>query len=140
MRYGEALTGELAYVHLYVLSRNRGVPWEAYRAKATTVGHSKALRLDRALFQAHPEFATGEFNVNVLGPGAMLVTAKGPAPRPAHADPVLEAYLAFVEQQMIDRPGSSRPLTSEDVRGLDTLLVDVVVDRDEQLPDDFVLP
>ena len=113
----------------------------SYRAKATTVGHSKALRLDRALFQAHPEFATGEFKVSVLGPGAMLVTAKEPASRaPAETDPVLEAYLAFVEQQMTDRPQSIRPVTTEDVRGLDALLADVVVGRDEELADDFELP
>jgi antitoxin PrlF len=113
----------------------------SYRAKATTVGHSKALRLDRALFQAHPEFATGEFKVSVLGPGAMLVTAKTPASRePADADPVLEAYLAFLEQQMVSRPESIRPLTTEDVRGLERLLADVVIDRDEELPDDFELP
>ncbi|HEX9727903.1 MAG TPA: hypothetical protein VGA37_05320 [Gemmatimonadales bacterium] len=113
----------------------------SYRAKATTVGHSKALRLDRALFHAHPEFATGEFNVSVLGPGAMLVTARGPTSRkPAETDPVLEAYLAFVEQEMISRPESIRPLTTADVRGLDTLLADVVVARAEELADDFELP
>jgi antitoxin PrlF len=113
----------------------------SYRAKATTVGHSKALRLDRALFQAHPEFATGEFKVSVLGPGAMLVTAQAPARRrPNETDQVLEAYLAFVERQMTDRPASIRPLTTEDVRGLNALLADVVVGRDEELPDDFELP
>lgn len=113
----------------------------SYRAKATTVGHSKALRLDRALFRAHPEFASGEFNVDVLGPGAMLVTARAPASRkPVEADPVLEAYLAFVEQQMLQHPEYIRPVTTEDVRGLDTLLANVVVSSDEELPDDFQLP
>ncbi len=113
----------------------------SYNAKATTVGNSKALRLDRALFRAHPEFATGEFKVSVLGPGAMLVTAAArPGGEQAETDPVLEAYLAFVEQQMLNHPEYIRPLTTEDVRGLDTLLADVVVDRDEELPDDFELP
>ena len=113
----------------------------SYSAKATTVGNSKALRLDRALFRAHPEFATGEFKVSVLGPGAMLVTAAARATREqAETDPVLEAYLAFVEQQMVNHPESIRPLTTDDVRGLDRLLVDVVVDRDEELADDFELP
>jgi antitoxin PrlF len=113
----------------------------SYTAKATTVGNSKALRLDRALFRAHPEFATGEFKVSVLGPGAMLVTAAARATRePAETDPVLEAYLAFVEQQMVNHPERIRPLTTDDVRGLDTLLADVVVDRDEEPADDFELP
>lgn len=113
----------------------------SYTAKATTVGNSRALRLDRALVRAHPEFGTGDFKVSVLGPGAMLVTATERASREqAQADPVLEAYLAFVEQQMVNHPEHIRPLTSDDVRGLDTLLADVVVDRDEELADDFELP
>jgi len=113
----------------------------SYNAKATTVGNSKALRLDRALVRAHPEFATGEFKVSVLGPGAMLVTATARATRePAETDPGLDAYLAFVEQQMVNHPERIRPLTTDDVRGLDTLLADVVVDRDEELADDFGLP
>jgi antitoxin PrlF len=79
--------------------------------------------------------------VSVLGPGAMLVTAAARATRePAETDPVLEAYLAFVEQQMVNHPERIRPLTTDDVRGLDTLLADVVVDRDEELADDFELP
>jgi antitoxin PrlF len=113
----------------------------SYRAKATTVGNSKALRLDRALFRAHPEFATGEFKVSVLGPGAMLVTTGARTPREqAEADPVLEAYLAFLEQQMVRHPEHIRALTTDDVRGLDKLLADVVVDRDEDLADEFELP
>jgi antitoxin PrlF len=113
----------------------------SYTAKATTVGNSKALRLDRALFRAHPEFATGDFKVSVLGPGAMLVTAAArPGGEQAETDPVLEGYLAFVEQQMLNRPECIRPLTTEAVRGLDTLLADVAMDRDEELADDFGLP
>jgi hypothetical protein len=71
----------------------------------------------------------------------MLVTAAArPGGEQAETDPVLEAYLAFVEQQMLNHPESIRPLTTEDVRGLDTLLADVAVDRDEELADDFELP
>jgi len=113
----------------------------SYIAKATTVGNSRALRLDGALCRAHPEFATGEFKVSVLGRGAMLVTAAARATsEQAEIDPVLEGYLAFVEQQMVNHPEYIRPLTTEDVRGLETLLADVVVDRDEELADDFELP
>ena len=45
----------------------------AYHARATTVGNSKALRLDAALFRAHPEFGIGEFAVSVIAPGRMLI-------------------------------------------------------------------
>ena len=112
-----------------------------YVAKATTSGNSKALRFDRSLFRAHPEFATGEFRVHVLGPGAMLVTSVARAPGAEdEPDPVVEAYLAFVEQQMRAHPEHVRPFTPDDVRGLDRLLAKVVVDRNEDLGDDFTLP
>jgi antitoxin PrlF len=112
-----------------------------YAAKATTAGNSKALRFDRALFQAHPEFAAGEFRVQVLGPGAMLVTTTAAASgEKADADPLLEAYLAFMEDQMRAHPEHIRPLTAEDIRGLDALLANVVVDRNEDLGQDFELP
>lgn len=111
-----------------------------YVGKATTAGNSRALRFDRALFKAHPEFGTGEFRVSVLGPGTMLVSAASPAAGETEADPVLEAYLAFTENQMRRHQEHIRPFTTEDIRGLDVLLANVVVDRDEDLGDDFELP
>jgi len=52
----------------------------------------------------------------------------------------LEAYLALAEDQVKGRPERIRPLTMEDVRGLGTLLANVVIDRNEDLGNDFELP
>jgi hypothetical protein len=110
-----------------------------FTAKAATSGNSRALRLDAALFKSHPEFAKGEFAVHVLGPGTMLVTATNPASAADEQDPVLTAYLAFLDNQMKARPDLIRPLTGAHVAGLDQLLAGVVVNRDEDLGD-FELP
>lgn len=110
-----------------------------FTAKATTSGNSRALRLDAALFKSHPEFAKGEFAVHVLGPGTMLVTATKRGDLADEHDPVLAAYLAFLEDQMKTGPKMIRSLTRADVTGLDQLLAGVVVNRDEDLGD-FELP
>ncbi len=71
----------------------------------------------------------------------MLVTAVArAAAEEDEADPVVETYLAFVEHQMQAHPEHIRPLTPDEVRGLDSLLANVVVDRNEDLGDDFTLP
>ena len=110
-----------------------------YRAKAATVGNSKALRLDSALFREHPEFATGEFAVSVIAPGCMLVQATA-----EHAgdetDPVFDAFLGFVEHQMGLRPDLISALISADRREADEILRGVRSDPDEDLGDDFELP
>ena len=111
----------------------------SFTAKAATSGNSRALRLDSALFKSHPEFAKGEFAVHVLGPGTMLVTATKPNVAADEEDPVLTAYLAFLDGQLKTHPDMIRPFTLADVAGLDRLLDGVAVDRDEDLGD-FRLP
>ena len=111
-----------------------------YAGRATTSGNSRAFRFDAALFRAHPEFAAGPVTAHVLGPGTLLVTAASPPDAPDDADPVLGAFLAFLEAQMRDQPQRIRPLTQADVADLDTLLDGVSVGRDEALDDGFELP
>jgi len=110
-----------------------------YSGKPTTSGNSKALRFESALFKAHPEFARGELVAHVLGPGTMLVKAT-PDARTGEGDPVLDAYLSFLETHLAAHPEEIRPMTAADVRGLDQLLAGVVVDRDEEIPEEFELP
>ena len=111
-----------------------------YKGKATTAGNSRALRFDAALFKAHPEFAAGDVTAHVLGPGAMLVTAAtGPGRARTAPDPTLDAFLAFLDDQMRRRPDRIRPRTRADVAGLDQLLAGVRVNPDDELPDDFEL-
>ena len=53
---------------------------------------------------------------------------------------VLDAYLAFLEEQISARPEMLRPLTEADVAGLDELLAGVEYDEEDELDDDFELP
>jgi len=109
----------------------------SYVGKATRTGNSKALRFESALFTSHPEFAEGEVEADVIAPGRLLVRAH---PREKEEDPVLGAYLAFLEEQMVVTPGGMRPLAEADVAGLDDLLAGVEYDLDEVLGDEFELP
>jgi len=110
-----------------------------YHAKAATVGNSKALRLDSALFREHPEFAAGEFSVSVIAPGCMLVQATISA-GDDETDPVFDAFVGFLEQQMTRRPELLSPVTAADRRKALVILHGVPLDRDEDLGDEFTLP
>lgn len=111
-----------------------------YRAKAATVGNSKALRLDSALFREHPEFASGEFTVNVIAPGRLLVQATSEAQSDEETDPVFDAFLGFLEDQMVRRPDLITPATRSDMAEADELLSGVTADRDEDLGESFRAP
>lgn len=111
-----------------------------YRAKAATVGNSKALRLDSALFREHPEFAAGEFTVSVIAPGCLLVQSTSGAASEEETDAVFEAFLGFLEHQMAERPDLLTPVTRSDLEVTDAILAGVESDRDEDLGEAFVMP
>ena len=109
-----------------------------YHATATSTGNSKALRLDAALYREHPEFASGQFDVDVIAPGRLLVRALQDA-EPV-ADPVFSAFFAFLSQQMVDNPARITPFSARDIAGVDELLDGVVAEQTEELGDDFEMP
>ena len=56
-------------------------------------------------------------------------------------DPVLWAFLAFLEKSMRDHPELVTPLTAADIAGLDEILEGIEVDLDAPLgDDDYCLP
>lgn len=114
----------------------------SYTARATTSGTAPAIAFSRAFAQEHPEFTEGRFEVHVIAPGRLLLTAPvSPHDEDAEgADPVLEAFLSFLDQQMREHPEMIRPFTARDLKGVDELLEGVEVDPDEAIDDDFVLP
>lgn len=111
----------------------------SYRGKAATVGNSKALRLDSALFREHPEFATGEFDISVIAPGCMLVRSTEQSVADTE-DAVLASYLRFVEDQMTQRPDLITPVTRADRREANAILRGVRADPDADLGDAYALP
>ena len=106
----------------------------------TTTGRSGALRLEKSFFQAHPEFRLkAKLRVHHIGPGQLLVSVEG-GPKEATAeeanDPIVSAYLAFLEKDMAANPGSLSPFTSAELDELTDLLKGVSVGDEDVLPDD----
>src|SRR5271156_2259349 len=92
----------------------------SFSGSITTTGRSEAIRLDKALFKAHPEFRQrAKVCAHVLGPGHLLVTlADDPAatsPDDIECDPVVSAYLAFLERDMLNQPEHIAPVTEQDL-------------------------
>jgi hypothetical protein len=111
----------------------------SYTGRAARTGNSRAIRLESALFTSHPEFAEGEMEADVIAPGCLLIRTRAHV-KDESRDPVFSAYLSFLEGQIADRPELLRPLTTQDVAGLDKLLDGVVYDKEEPLDDEFELP
>lgn len=109
-----------------------------YHASAATVGNSKALRLDAALFRQHPEFASGEFEVSVISPGCLLVHAADQVAE-KDTDPVFDAFVGFMEHQMARRPDLLSPVITADMEDADELLRGVAVDPEADLGKNFSL-
>lgn len=112
----------------------------SYNGKATTVGNSRALSFEATLFKAHPEFASGRFEAHVIGPGTMLVTSAEPAAESVtgEEDPVVLAYLAFLEEQMERHPELIQPRDDVLARSED-LVGHIEVDVEEDLGEDAYL-
>ncbi len=76
-----------------------------YSGWITKAGRSEAIRLDKALFEAHPEFRhKAKVQANVIGRGKLLIS-------------VVDAFLEFLERDMRERPDRLAPLSSSRVAG-----------------------
>lgn len=112
-----------------------------YPGKITTSGNSKAIRLDASLFKSHGEFRR-DANVSaaVIGPGQMLVSVVDkPIADDVESDPVLGAFLAFIERDFTRHP--ERLMRLSDTRTAEALelVKDVESSNDETLPDDVTI-
>jgi antitoxin PrlF len=115
----------------------------SFSGSITTTGRSEAIRLDKALFKAHPEFRQrARVRAHVLGPGHLLVTlADDPTSTPdeIERDPVVSAYLAFLERDMLALPEHITPLPEQDLARLRRLTDGVQVTDADSIPDDVTL-
>jgi len=100
---------------------------QRYPGKVTPVGNSKGIRLDAAFFKAHPEFE-GVVQATVLGEGQILLSARARRTRRSQRtdepDPLMLAFLRFLEDQMRKHPQRIRPLDA----GLLDEIADLVKD------------
>jgi len=112
----------------------------SFQAKATTTGHSKALRIDAALYQTHPEFASGKFEIDVIAPGRMLVRSQATTEAPAEHDPIFSVFLDFIGQQIAQAPHTVTIMDADEMARVAELVAGITVDPDDVFPDDFELP
>jgi len=107
-----------------------------YRGRQAKTGNSLGLRFDKALFQSHPEFS-GEVRAHVIAPSRMLVVAEPvKKPRRRDSDPVIEAFLSFLAQDMARSPEQIKPLGTAQLARIDALVGHVPVNPDEDLGDE----
>ena len=107
-----------------------------YRGKQTKTGNSSGFRFEGALFKSHPEF-NGEVTAYVLAPGRLLVTADTPSRE--KNDPTMEAFLAFLSQDISNSPHRVLPLDSDLMERMNRLVDGVEVSSDEDLGPEVLL-
>lgn len=109
-----------------------------FTGSITTTGKSEAIRLDKALFRLHPEFRQrAKVRAQVISPGHALITVVDDEPAPAdEEDPILTAFLGFIEGDMKAHPGRRTRLSKSSVKRGVLLTKKVKVRDDESIPDD----
>lgn len=114
----------------------------SYRFRRTTAGNSTAYRAPAALLKAYPIFDQEELKVDVVGDRVLVLTpASSPGdPIGREEDPVLEAYLAFLEKEMRHHPERIRPLDADLVALARDLVGHIPVELDEAVDNDATLP
>ncbi len=119
------------------------MPTHSYRGAVTTTGSSEAIRFERALFRQNPEFCQkASIEAHVIGRGMLLVHVLDDAPeleQGEHGDPVVGAFLAFMERDIANNPERIEPLSASQVARAVELTRDVVVGDDDKIPDDISL-
>src|SRR6266849_8906051 len=77
-----------------------------FTGSITTTGKSEAIRLDKALFRLHPEFRQkAKVRAQVIAPGhALISVVEEGTPDLEEEDPVVTAFLAFLEKDMKTQP------------------------------------
>ena len=118
-----------------------GMEVRAYKGKVTTTGGSKAVRLGKQFFTDHPEFeVSAHVMVRSVSPGYVLMAVDAPkvvGEKSDDLDPIVGAFLSFMEADLKANPHKVQPL---DLSRVAALVEGVEPLRDdEDLPADFTL-
>ena len=108
-----------------------------FSGSITTTGKSEAIRLDKSLFRLHPEFRQkAKVRAQVIAPGHALISVVGEGTEPAvEDDPVVSAFLAFLEEDMKTHPGRIAGLSKRAISRATRLTKGVKVNDTERLPE-----
>jgi antitoxin PrlF len=107
-----------------------------FSGSITTTGKSEAIRLDKALFRLHPEFRQkAKVRAQVISPGHALISVLDDEAAPVpEEDPVVGAFLGFLEKDLRTRPGRRSRLSKAALARAVRLTKHVNVSDDDRLP------
>ena len=112
----------------------------AYVGTITTTGKSNAIRLEKSLFRSHPEFRQkSKVQAHVIGHGTMLLSVTDDETSESEVDPIMAAFLKFLEREIARSPESIKPLSATRIAEARELTKHVEVSDGESLPDDVTL-
>ena len=105
-----------------------------YKGRFTRAGNSRAYAFESALFRSHPEFDSHNVEADYIGPGVLLVRALDDDPGTSQGhDPVLGAFLAFIERDMMENPASIQPLSDDLLVRAERLVGGMDIDLNERI-------
>jgi antitoxin PrlF len=107
-----------------------------FSGSITTTGKSEAIRLDKALFRLHPEFRQkAKVRAQVISPGHALISVMDDEVAPAaDEDPVVGAFLSFLQKDMETRPGRRSRLSKASLARAIRLTKRVKVSDADKIP------
>lgn len=104
----------------------------SYTGKISTSGNSDAIRLDKDLFRQHPEFKQqAKVRADVIGPGTMLLQVVDNSELENDGDPIVRAFLAFIEKDMVENPSNIAPVSEAQMAEIAALTAGVTVSDDD---------
>ncbi len=104
----------------------------SYLGKISTSGNSEAIRLDKNLFKQHPEFKQqAQVRVDVIGPGTMLLRVMDNQQIEDESDPLVEAFLSFIEKDILTHPQNITPVSKKQMQEIAELTSGVEVADDD---------
>jgi antitoxin PrlF len=104
----------------------------SYKGRISTSGTSEAIRLEKSLFKQHPEFRRqAEVRAHVIGPGTMLISLVDTTNECSEEDPVILAFLSFLEKDLVEHPEQVNPVTGDQVARARDLTAHVTVSDNE---------
>ena len=112
----------------------------AYSGTLTKTGNSQAIRFEKGFFQALGLSSQVRFSATIISPGQILLSVVDQNPGSETADPVMESFLSFIEQEFKTNPQQTlSPLTAEMLESHQRLaaIIPAVSDAEEFSDDDF---
>lgn len=104
----------------------------SYKGKITTTGTSEAIRLDKDLFKQHPEFKQqAEVRADIIGPGKMLISVVDNLNTNNEDDPIVGAFLSFLEKDMVNNPATITPVDANVIARAKSLTAGMSVTDDD---------